>query len=73
MSQPQPGPPAPAATIAAGDAIPTAEDVQPIGSGGPGTCVVIPRGGRRAAWADLLPGVALHSPKSADTACYMSW
>ena len=48
----------------------TAEDVQPIGGGGPGSRGLPPRTGQGAARGDPLPGVALRSPKLADTACY---
>ena len=49
--QPQPGAPATHTR--------TAEDVQPVGSGGPGGCVAVPCSGQGAARGDLLPRVDL--------------
>ena len=43
-----------------------AEDVQPIGCVGPASRVEFPHRGRGTGRADLLPGVALHGPKSLD-------
>ena len=43
-----------------------AEDVHAVHCLGPGGRVGIPRGGRGAAWGDLLPGIALRGPKSPD-------
>ena len=47
-------------------AVVAAEDVHAVNCVGPGGLVPPPRDGRGAAWADLLPRVALRGPKSPD-------
>ena len=52
---------------------PTAEDVQPVGSGRPGSCVHLPCSRRGAARGDLLPGAALRGTEWNTSSRSIGW